>query len=1194
MVARSAVSWSDGDVEGEGIRGGLIVSGVRGAAIAAMMVVLGMTLAAPAASAEPLSPWWHLTSGARPSELPPASEAGGKVIPGAGQLVVTAVNLGDAGTSTENAEGEPTPVVLADVLPAGLKAVSAEGLLSDGKAEDKDVFKECVVNTLASGSEVVCTDGEHHIPPYALIEVRIQVAVEAGATICEQNAPACGQNEVAIAGGGAPAAAIKRAVTVGAAPAPFGIEEYSLTPEEAGGTIDTRAGSHPFQTTLGLTLNQTAVSRARGVTTANPVALPKDLSFKLPPGLIGNPTPFARCTEVELSVGECPAASVLGVAIVTANEPDITGITTLTLPLYNLEPNIGEPARFGFVLAGETPVYIDTSVRAGSDYGITAEIENVTETYALLSSTIVFWGVPGAPSHDLARGANCLLKTGPCEALEASNPPPFFSLPTACTGQPLRAEAEADPWEDPGQFVDSATTGVPATLEGCNLLPFEPSVALTPDANAASSPTGFDLDVHVPQEEAPGGEELNEAAIKSIALALPPGVAIDPPVGDRLETCSEGLVGFMGSTELATVPGVSTATFTPRLPGAFGSGEPLEPGVNFCPNAAKIGTVTIHTPLLAGPLQGAVYLASQNANPFGSLIALYIVAEEPESGVLIELAGRATLNQETGQVSIAFENMPQLPLQALELHFFDGERTPLVTPARCGAYTTTAQFTPWSAEPGELPVTSSSTFEIASGPGGSPCPGASLPFNPSLEGGSTSIDAGAFSPLSLTISRVDGNQDLRSVRLHLPPGLLGLLANVPLCPEAQANAGTCGPASEIGETTISAGVGGDPVTIAGGRVYLTGPYNGYGACAAGHLPAGTQSPECAPFGLAIATPAKVGPFDLEHDTSGGAGTNNDPACDCVVVRGTLEVNPQSAALTIATDPEGPHSIPQIIDGVPLQIKRLNLTIQRPGGAGFIFNPTSCDPMAITGTITGEEGASAAVSTPFHVTHCTALAFKPKLTALTRGNGEFNGHGASLHVVVTSGAGQANLRALKLDLPQRLPARLETIRRACPESTFDANPAACPKASVIGSASVATPILGTELTGPAYLVSKDGTKSSRGTSARKGEAAFPDMVLVIQADGVRIDLTGQLYVDEHNITSVTFRAIPDVPIMRFDLVLAEGSRSVLAASSGLCKGKLHMSTAITGQNGAVVKPAVVVGVEGCGKAKRGKRRRKKKP
>ena len=419
-----------------------------------------------------------------------------------------------------------------------------------------------------------------------------------------------------------------------------------------------------------------------------------------------------------------------------------------------------------------------------------------------------------------------------------------------------------------------------------------------------------------------------------------------------------------------------------------------------CQDAAKVGTVTIKTPVLSNPIRGSVYLAAQNANPFSSLIAMYIVAEDESSGVLVKLAGRVTLDLSTGQLTTTFENTPQVPFEDLQVHLFGGSRAPVTTPAICGSYQATATFTPWS---GSEPKAASSSFTVDSGPHGVACANP-LPFQPGLDAGSSSSQAGAYSPFSVTLSREDGNQNLAGSTIHMPLGLLGKLASVTPCPESQATFATCGAESLIGHTVASVGLGPDPYTISGGSVFITGPYEG------------------APYGLSIAQPAKAGPFDL------GEGP-----CDCIVVRAKIEIDHHTAALTVVSD-----RLPTILQGVPVQLKRVQVTVDR---AGFTFNPTNCRPLGLSALLSSEQGQQAAVSVPFQVANCAKLPFKPEFTSSTAGKASKAG-GASLRVQVTSGSGQANIGKVKVQLPVQLPSRLTTLQKACLASVFEANPASC--------------------------------------------------------------------------------------------------------------------------------------------------------
>ena len=567
--------------------------------------------------------------------------------------------------------------------------------------------------------------------------------------------------------------------------------------------------------------------------------------------------------------------------------------------------------------------------------------------------------------------------------------------------------------------------------------------------------------------------------------------------------------------------------------------------------------------MLEDPLEGSIYLAQQGnagpgqgANPFGSLLALYLVVEG--NGVSIKLAGKVAADPLTGRLTVTFDDSPQLPFSELRLSFLGGSRALLVTPAACGAYEAQSALTPWNGAPA---ITESSSLEIAAGPNGGAGPnGASGPnggacpsgqFSPSFTAGTANPQAGGFSSFSLTFSRQDGEQRFGAIAVRMPPGLLGVLRNVALCPEPQASLGACPPASQIGTATVAAGPGPDPLYLPepgrpANAVYLTGPHAG------------------APFGLSIVVPAIAGPFGLGS----------------IVMRARIDVDPHTAQLTVTSDP-GVDGIPIIKQGIPLDIRTVNVTLDR---ADFMFNPTNCTPLTVAGTVSAVGGASAAVSSPFASVNCASLSFKPKLSALTLARTS-RANGAYLHVKVVSGPthpGQANIGKVKVDLPKQLPARLTTLRKACAASVFEANPATCPATSVVGTATVSTPILAHPLAGPAYLVSHAGL-------------AFPDLVIVLQGEGIRLDLEGQTSI-KRGVTSSTFRSIPDVPIAALDLVLPTGPHSLLTVSlpakakRGLCRQKLNMPIAITAQNGARVKQTVKIAVSGCPRRKRAERKR----
>ncbi len=965
-------------------------------------------------------PWWHVNTISAP-----ASKPGGE-----SRLVLEVTNLGDAPV-----DGFTNPVTIVDQLPAGVVATHVYGEGGGSFPIGVSGVKEFIHCGIVAQT-VTCTyDGP--LLAYERFMIAITVQVEPGA--------GTGASEVDVSGGGAAPVVWRRALALGESPAPFGAENYELTPEEEGGAADTQAGSHPFQLTTTLTFNNKAApvfnyQDDEELPEVQPVALTKDLRFNVPPGLVGNPTPLPKCNLSVFSKDpfNCPENTVIGVATPIVTNVSITPFVPYasTVPLYSIEPSVGEPARFGFPTP-VGPVILDTSVRTGSDYGVVVTVPDIPDDIGFIGTQVTFWGVPGDPRHDTTRGT-CLDEFESSSGIDSNpqaikrwefvcpldeKPQPFLIMPTSCTG-PLVTSVEGDPWEAIGQYAQKQYTfsndaGEPLGQDGCNRLSFDPSISVAPDGQQGSTPTGLTVGVHVDQEASLNPTGLAESTVKDTTVTLPEGVALNPAGADGLSACS--------TTQIAL----------------------NSPEEQTCPESAKVGTVEIDTPLLPNPLVGAAYLATQNANPFGSLVALYLVAYDPVSGVLVKLAGEVKPNPETGQLVSTFKETPQLPFEDLKLHFFGGSRAPLGTPALCGTYTTTASIAPWS---GNAPVQGSSQFLITTGPNGSPCADP-LPFAPSLTTGSLNLQAGAFTPFTMTMSREDGNQNLDAIQLKMPPGLLGTLSSVKLCGEAQANSGTCGQESLIGHTTVSVGLGGNPYTVTGGEVFITGPYAG------------------APYGLSIVNPAKAGPFDLGK----------------VIVRAKIEVDPITAALTITSDEKGPYRIPQFIDGIPLEIKHVNVSIDR---AGFTFNPTNCAPMQVGGSLTSSQEATSVLHVPFQVTNCATLAFKPGFSVSTSGKNS-RANGASLHVKLTypkaAFGSQANIAKVKVDLPKQLPSRLTTLQKACPAATFNANQAACPAESRVGVAKATTPLLPVELNGPAYFVSYGGAK-------------FPELVIVLSGYG----------------------------------------------------------------------------------------------
>jgi uncharacterized repeat protein (TIGR01451 family) len=1080
-------------------------------------------VSAPPALANAPAPAWAVTVMPGPTRFTPGESTGEDV------YFVTATNVGGAPTTAG-------PITLTDILPPGLQVDSPRrgrshftgndeagnifSYLTPQQEEEEGEKSQCQV-----GPPAICTDIQSKglVRPGESLFMFVPVDVAA-------KAPPTVTNVVSVSGGGAPSVSVNTSSAIGTEPLPFGlpggVQGFDGFATNADGSPDTQSGSHPYESTIGFTLNSSLTSEIPNIYPAGDM---RNVTTNLPPGVIVNPSATStRCTETQLESdlegGGCPASSAVGTVRLTTGSGGFPH--PQSSPLFNMVAPPGTPATLGFDALGfGIFVHLRGQVRTGGDYGLSATAKDILQKGEFLGAAVTLWGNPSDPSHDATRG-RCFEGAGGSKGFcpVTPNNTALLTLPTSCSG-PATTTISADSWQEPNNFISDSflshdIAGNPVGLTGCRQLDFSPSITLQPGTGAADSPTGLSVDLQVPQNQDVNG--LAEAHLKDTTVTLPAGMAVNPSAANGLEACSSAQIALNS------------------------------PGPASCPDASKIGSVEVDTPLLDHPLPGSVYLAKQGDNPFGSLLAIYLAVSDPVTGIVVKLAGHVEADPVTGQLTTAFKNNPQLPFSDLKLSFFGGPHAPLVTPPACGLYEAKSSLAPWSGTP---PVSLANTFGVTSGPVGGPCP--SGQFAPSFTSGTTNNQAGGLSPFSVTFSRQEGEQRLSAAQVRTPPGLLGVLKSVVQCPEPQASLGTCGPESQIGHTTTGAGAGPDPFYV-GGNVFLTGPYKG------------------APFGLSIVVHAVAGPFDLGS----------------VIVRARINVDPSTAQITVTSD-----ALPTILQGIPLDLRTINVTVDRPG---FMFNPTSCEHLSVTGTITSTGGASAAVSSPFQAANCASLPFKPSFAVSTQGKTS-KANGASLVVKVAQTPGEANIHKVNLQLPLALPSRLTTLQKACIASQFERDPAGCPEGSFVGTATAHTPLLAVPLTGPAILVSHGG-------------AAFPDVVFVLQGEGIRIDLVGNTDIKK-GITFSRFETVPDAPISSFATSLPEGPHSALAAFGNLCSltktvtvakhltrrvnghvkhvtvkvkktiaEPLLMPTTITGQNGAVVQQTTKIAVTGCPTAK----------
>jgi hypothetical protein len=930
------------------------------------------------------------------------------------------------------------------------------------------------------------------------VEPDVQIRFET-TTFVDANASGTINGAIEVSGGGTDDVFTDPFSLVVGPSGPFAINAFDIGMRDGPLVPANRAGSDPASITTNVRLLSEQATTLDFPISSLSVMAPtesfRDTIVHIPAGFVGDPTAtLIRCAPPQLTtplaqtgMARCPLESQIG--LVQINAEDI-------VPLWNVEPPAGTPAMFGFFY-GNIVVTLRAKVRP-SDNGIDLITESAPSSIPIPKFSVTIWGNPSDPSHDRLRGI-CMgggsghnPNNGDC-ALRTRSDVPFLRTPTSCPGTPLLWVIDMNTYQHPDTFVHNQTTT--PMMEGCQFNPFDPGFAFMPSTLAPHAPSGVDASVAMSQDWNVNG--IAPADVRRVSVTLPEGLTINPSSADGLQACTDAQLG-LGQEGAAT-----------------------------CPDASKLGRVTLRTPLLDHEISGSIFLRTQNSDDplSGELFRIAVEVRSDQDGIAIKLPGSIQANPvrddpktgkpdpKSGQLTTVFDGLPQLPFESFTLHFKQGPRAPLASPSLCGTHTTSVDLLSWGDAPKHIETSFTTT-------GCKP-----HQFDPTFHARVEQPVAGSSSPFHLSLSRTDDDAEFQGVTVNTARGLLARVKDAVQCSNTAANADNCPAGALIGHAKVGAGVGPNPFWVTNGRVYLTGPYRR------------------APYGLAVAVDAIAGPFDL--------GT--------VVVRQAIRVDPRTAQLSIVSDP-----FPTIIKGVPLHIRSIRVSIDK---ARFMVAPTNCSMQRVAAVATSVSGDSDKLSEKFKVGSCKDLAFSPRLS-LTVGDsgGTTRGVSTPFRAVLRQKPGQSNLRSVKVVLPQTLAALLNVVQRACSMAEYQSD--RCQK-SEAGSAVAKTPLLKDPLKGGVFFVRHPGRP-------------LPDLMVALRGD-IDIDLVGRVTIPGGKQLATNFDTIPDAPVSKFTLNIVAGSHGPLGVSQNLCSKRGKRATAdvqMRGQNGDTITRHPRLRIRGC--------------